>query len=118
MSGLAAAVLEAPAPMRRVALRQMFGAERMLERRNDRPPFAPELVRDSATAMFHPAGTCAMGSADDPRAVVDAGCRVRGLEGLRVADASVMPIVPRANTNIPTIMVAERAADLIRGRTM
>jgi choline dehydrogenase-like flavoprotein len=64
--------------------------------------------------MFHVAGTCAMGGEDDPVAVVDSRCRVRGMENLRVIDASVMPVVPRANTNIPTIMLAERAADLVR----
>jgi choline dehydrogenase-like flavoprotein len=64
--------------------------------------------------MFHVAGTCAIGPDHDPLAVVDPQCRVRGVHGLRVIDASVMPVVPRANTNIPTIMVAERAVDLVR----
>jgi choline dehydrogenase len=72
------------------------------------------LGRRSQT-LYHPVGTCAMGS--DPAAVVDAELRVHGVEGLRVVDASVMPVVPRGNTNAPTIAVAERAADLIRGRT-
>src|SRR3954467_11206959 len=60
-------------------------------------------------AIYHPVGTCAMGS------VVDAELRVTGLEGLRVVDASVMPMVPRGNTNAPVIALAERAADVIRG---
>ncbi len=55
-----------------------------------------------------------MGRADDPAAVVDEAGRVHGIGGLRVADASVMPVVPRGNTNIPTIMVAEKLADAIR----
>jgi choline dehydrogenase len=68
------------------------------------------LARRSQT-LYHPVGTCAMGS------VVDSELRVNGVAQLRVADASVMPVVPRGNTNAPTIAVAERAADLIRGRT-
>jgi choline dehydrogenase-like flavoprotein len=66
-------------------------------------------VRHNTRTIFHPVGTCAMG------AVVDAELRVHGVECLRVVDASVMPTVPRGNTNAPTIMIAEKAADLIRG---
>ena len=66
------------------------------------------------TTIFHPVGTCKMGPAADPRAVVDAQLRVHGVGGLRVIDASVMPTITSGNTNAPTIMVAERAAELIR----
>jgi choline dehydrogenase len=69
-----------------------------------------EHVRENTQTLYHPVGTCAIGS------VVDAELRVQGVEGLRVVDASVMPVVPRGNTNAPTIMVAEKGADLIRGR--
>jgi 5-(hydroxymethyl)furfural/furfural oxidase len=68
-------------------------------------------VRERVTGVWHPCGSCRMGRSDDPTAVVDPEGRVRGVEGLRVADASVMPSIPRANTNIPTIMVAEKLAD-------
>ncbi|MFC4913202.1 GMC family oxidoreductase [Actinomadura gamaensis] len=70
-------------------------------------------VRREVATLFHPTSTCAMGG---DGAVCDTELRVRGVEGLRVVDASVMPSVPRGNTNAPTIAIAERAADLIRGR--
>jgi choline dehydrogenase-like flavoprotein len=62
-------------------------------------------------------GTCRMGPANDRMAVVDPTGRVRGLEGLRVVDASIMPTLPRGNTNIATLMVAEKAADAIAKET-
>jgi choline dehydrogenase-like flavoprotein len=73
-------------------------------------------LRRRVELLFHPVGTCKMGS--DEEAVVDPELRVRGVEGLRVVDASVFPIIPSGNTNAPTIAVAERAADLIAGRPL
>lgn len=75
-----------------------------------------EHIRRNAGHRSHPVGTCRMGR--DRDAVVDAQLRVHGLEGLRVADASVMPEVPSGNTNLPSMMVGERAADLILGRSL
>ena len=72
-------------------------------------------IRRTCHTHFHPAGTAAMGSGE--MAVVDSKLRVRGIENLRVADASVMPRLVGANTNIPTIMIAEKAADMMRNRT-
>jgi choline dehydrogenase len=78
---------------------------------SDRPQDLRDHVRHSTQTLFHPVGTCRMGSDDD--AVVDVQLRVRGVEALRVVDASVMPTVTRGNTNAPVIAIAERAADLI-----
>jgi len=75
------------------------------------------LIRASGITVHHPAGTCKMGPASDPLAVVDASLRVRGVDDLRVVDASVMPDLVGGNINAPVIMIAEKAADLIRGRT-
>jgi choline dehydrogenase len=71
-------------------------------------------ARSDANTIFHPVGTCRMGS--DPASVVDAALRVRGVAGLRVADASVMPLVVGGNTSAPTMMIAERAADMLLGK--
>ena len=75
-----------------------------------------QYVRTSLVTLYHPVGTCAMGGESRWNSVLDPELRVRGVSGLRVVDASVMPSVPRGNTNAPAIAIAERAADLIAGR--
>jgi choline dehydrogenase len=73
-------------------------------------------VRQNVETAYHPTCTCKIGADDDPMAVVDAECRVRGIGNLRIVDSSIFPSVPNGNTNAPTIMVGEKAADIIRGR--
>ena len=73
------------------------------------------VTRHVAVTVYHPVGTCKMGAKDDPSAVVDPQLRVKGIEGLRVVDASIFPNITAGNTNAPTIMVAEKASDIIRG---
>jgi choline dehydrogenase len=75
-------------------------------------------IRDTGAITQHAVGTCKMGIDSDPLGVVDAALKVRGVDALRVIDASVMPDVPGGNTNAPTIMIAEKGADLIKGRSL
>ena len=75
-----------------------------------------EFCRNNGATIFHPTGTCQMGSDSNPMAVLDSSLRVRGVQRLRVVDCSAMPTVPSGNTNWPAVMLAERAADLILGR--
>ncbi len=74
-------------------------------------------IREHAESAYHPSGTCKMGSQDDPMAVVDPECRVIGVDGLRVADSSIFPLIPNGNLNAPSLMTGEKAADHILGKT-
>jgi choline dehydrogenase len=75
-----------------------------------------DFLREHVESAYHPCGTCRMGRADDPGAVVDPECRVIGVDGLRLADSSVFPQVTNGNLNAPSIMTGEKAADHILGR--
>lgn len=80
----------------------------------DDPAQIEQMLRDTCDTEYHPCGTCRMGPDSDPSAVVDAQLRVRGMKGLRIADASIMPAITSNNTNAPSIMIGEKCADLIR----
>ena len=73
-------------------------------------------VKDNVESAYHPSCTCKMGALDDPMAVVDSHCRVRGIDNLRVVDSSIMPTITNGNLNAPTIMLPEKAADIILGK--
>ncbi len=114
VAAAAKAALNAPGPVTRFIVERMIRPGRWFANRQHSVELADAELLASAAPMAHPVSTCAIGRPDDPMAVVDSACRVYGVPHLRVVDASVMPRVPSANTNLPTIMVAERAAELIR----
>jgi 5-(hydroxymethyl)furfural/furfural oxidase len=101
------AMVALPRPVRRAALRRVLAPGKLLADISGEAEFS-DLALAGATPMFHPACTCAIG------AVVDTQARVIGVENLRVVDASIMPTIPRGNTNIPTLMLAEKCAAQIR----
>jgi choline dehydrogenase-like flavoprotein len=113
LAAAAKIALNAPAPVRRFAIgRAMAGGKLLADGCADAAISDADLLASMAP-MGHPVGTCAMGRPDDPQAVVDPAYRVYGVENLFVVDASIMPVIPSANTNLPTLMVAEHAADRI-----
>jgi choline dehydrogenase-like flavoprotein len=110
----ATAVLAAPAPLRRAVIGAAIKPGRLVAGDDTIRPVSDDEILEATGASFHPASTCAIGAESDPMAVVDPHCRVYGVAGLRVADASVMPKIVSANTNMPTIMIAERVAEFMR----
>jgi choline dehydrogenase-like flavoprotein len=109
----AEAAANAPAPLRRGIFGRAFRSGAPVVRRGGGRAISDEQILSAISPMGHPVGTCAMGQADDPMSVVDSGFRVHSADNLFVADASVMPVIPSANTNLPTIMLAELAAERI-----
>jgi 5-(hydroxymethyl)furfural/furfural oxidase len=108
-----AALLDGPGFLRQNILRWGIAAGDIGERRLSEPRWLSDTVRARTFGTYHAAGTCALGNADNPHAVVGPTTMVLGTDNLYVADASIMPIVPRGNTNLPVMMLAERASALI-----
>jgi len=99
------------------AMQKYAGAEIQPGKDVDSDDQIDSFIRQHCESAYHPCGTCKMGQATDPAAVVDPECRVIGIEGLRVADSSIMPQVTNGNLNGPTLMIGEKASDHILGRT-
>jgi 5-(hydroxymethyl)furfural/furfural oxidase len=106
-------LLDGPDPLRRSMIRYGAGDFAADEETLRTDAWLADTVDRRSFGMYHVAGSCRMGAPDDPMAVVDPQCRVRDVEGLSVVDASIMPTLVRANTNIPVLMIAEKAADML-----
>jgi 5-(hydroxymethyl)furfural/furfural oxidase len=111
LTNILGAIMDCPSPIRRAAVHHFITKGVTLANCLADDAAMEEYVRDGTTGCWHPSGTCRMGRADDPMAVTDPSGRVYGVDNLRVCDASIFPCVPRANTNIPTIMCAEKISD-------
>ncbi|MDR8396168.1 GMC family oxidoreductase N-terminal domain-containing protein [Paraburkholderia sp. USG1] len=114
--GLLSALLDIAGPLRGWLVRRVVTQGVTLDELLADDHALTRFVTRSVGGTWHPSGTCRMGAADDPLAVCDARGAVYGVSGLYVGDASLMPSIPCANTNVPTIMIAERIADMLRGR--
>ncbi|CAB3779953.1 GMC family oxidoreductase [Pararobbsia alpina] len=113
MAAGAKLALNAPGPVRRFAVGRAFAGAKVVGRSPHAAAITDADLLSSIAPMGHPVGTCAMGRASDPMAVVDSRYQVYGVSNLSVVDASIMPVIPSANTNLPTLMIAEHAADRI-----
>jgi len=107
-----ASVLDASPLMRRNLLRWAIASGDVRESRLSDLHWQARTVSQRSFGTYHAAGTCRMGSSDDPSTVVDPNCEVHGIDGLSVVDASIMPTIPRANINLPVMMLAHRYVDL------
>jgi len=117
LAGAGSVLMDGPAALRRWLLKNHISPGPALDALIADAATLREWVSAGAIPFYHPTGTCRMGAADDGGAVVDPQCRVIGVDGLRVADASIMPAAPRANTNLTVVMIAEKLSDLIKGRS-
>jgi 5-(hydroxymethyl)furfural/furfural oxidase len=116
-TAIGGAAMDSSSLLRRAVIRTLIADGPSLDELIADDATAEAWVRQTVLGHWHASCTCRMGAADDPGAVTDPAGRVYGVEGLRVCDASIMPMVPSANTNIPTIMVGEKiAAAVLEGR--
>lgn len=113
LTGIMARLLDGPGFFRKLLIENLIMEGFTIEGVQNNEDEAEAFIRRAAVGVWHASCTCRMGSRDDPMAVTDPHGRVRGVGGLRVVDASIFPVVPCANTNIPTIMTAEKIADAI-----
>jgi 5-(hydroxymethyl)furfural/furfural oxidase len=113
LTGLAGTLLDGPPAMRSYLIRHLITEGFQFDELMQDDEALEEFVRKSAIGVWHASCSARMGGDGDPMAVTDHEGRVRGVEGLRVVDASIFPLVPCANTNFPTLMVAEKIADAI-----
>ena len=113
MTDLVAKLLDGPAALRRLLIEKFIMEDFTLQQVLEDTDALEAFVRKAAVGVWHASCTCRMGRDDDPMAVTDNQGRVRGIEGLRVVDASIFPVVPCANTNFPTLMSAEKISDAI-----
>ena len=113
LTALGSALIDGPGPLRRAAIKHIMLGHDVGEIMREGDAALEQHVKNHVISIRHISCTCRMGGEDDPLAVTGPDGRVHGIDGLRVADASVFPAVPRANTNIPTIMTAEKIADAV-----
>ncbi len=113
LTGVMAKLLDGPGPLRRYLMNNLILEDFTLPQLLRDDAALEAFVKQAAVGVWHASCSCRMGADDDPKAVTNNAGRVRGVDGLRVCDASLFPVVPCANTNIPTLMTAEKIADAI-----
>jgi 5-(hydroxymethyl)furfural/furfural oxidase len=114
LTAIAATLMDGPAALRHYMIDNFVVEGFTFDQVMNDDEALEAFVRKSAIGVWHASCSCRMGATDDPMAVVDTEGRVRGVQGLRVVDASIFPVVPCANTNFPTLMAAEKIADGMR----
>ena len=117
LTRIVAQFLEGPAALRRYMIETFVVEGFTFEQVMTDDEALEAFIRKATIGVWHASCTCRMGRADDPMSVVDTQGRVKGVQGLRVVDASVFPVVPCANTNLPTLMAAEKISDYILRNT-